>query len=190
MDDAWELVEHCNKYYAQGEPDAEIPECCGMETQTLTILHRISFFGSVVGEQTVTAGGAQVDSNDFQFAPEPGVPFELQEEQEVTPEEVEQQDGDCDPWSGPIPMFENKESLVVNNAELSERSSLRALTKAGVGRGGSKNAIWTRINQEIQKMERKELFTTANRLFPEQNQRKGLVPVHVPRPSTTKCRRT
>ena len=54
-----------------------------MDTQTLTILHRkkepISFFGSVVGEQTVTAGGAHVDSDDFQFGAEPGVPFELQE---------------------------------------------------------------------------------------------------------------
>ena len=160
-----------------------------METQTLTILHPkeepISFFGSVVGEQTVTAGGAQVDSNDFQFASEPDVPFELGGEQEITPEEVEQRDGEGDPWSGPIPMFEKKGSLVVNNAELSERSSLRASREAaeflGVGRGGSKNAIWTRINQEIQKMEHRELFTTANRLFREQNQHKGLVPVHVPR---------
>ena len=189
MDDTWELVEHCNSYYTQEEPDAEIPECCGMDTQTLTILHRkkepISFFGSVIGEQTVTAGGAQVDSNDFQFSSEPNVPFELQEEQEVTAEEIEQRDGEGDPWNGPILMFENKESLVVNNTELSERSPLRALREAaeflGVGRGGSKNALWTRINQEVQEMEHKELFTTANRLFREQNQHKGLVPVHVPR---------
>ena len=161
MDDTWEPVEHCNRYYAQEEPDAEIPECCGMDTQTLTIQHRkkepVSFFGSVVGEQTVTAGGAHVDSDDFQFGAEPGVPFELQEEQEVTAEEIEQRDGEGDPWSGPIPMFENKESLVVNNADLSERSSLRALREAaeflGVGRGGSKNALWARINQEVQKME-------------------------------------
>eukprot|EP00913_Durusdinium_trenchii_P016912 g15900.t1 len=189
MDDAWELVEHCNRYYTQEEPDAEIPECCGMETQTLTILHRkkepIAFFGSVIGEQTVTAGGTQVDSNDFQFSSEPGVPFELQEQQKVTSEEVDQQDGEGDPWSGPIPMFENKESLVVNHAELNEKSPLMALREAaeflGVGRGGSKNALWTRINQEVQKMEHKELFTTANRLFREQNKHKGLVPVHVPR---------
>ena len=45
-------MEHCNRYYTQEEPDAEMPECCGMDTQTLTILHRkkepVSFFGSVV----------------------------------------------------------------------------------------------------------------------------------------------
>ena len=54
----------------------------------------------------------------------------------------------------------------------------------GVERGGSKNSLWTRINQEIQKMENKELFTAANRLFREQ----GLVPVHAPRQPSTEER--
>ena len=81
LDDTWELVEHCARYYTNEEPDGEILECGGMETQTLTILHRkkepISFFGTVIGEQTATGGGIQVDSDDFQFSGEPNVPFEL-----------------------------------------------------------------------------------------------------------------
>ena len=186
MDDAWELVEHCARYYTHEEPDGEI-----LETQTLTILHRkkepISFFGTIIGEQTATAGGTQVE-----FSAEPSVPFELSPEQEVLAEEVERQDAEGDPWSGPIPMFENKDALVINNSELSERSSLRALREAaeflGVGRGGSKNSLWTRINQEIQKMENKELFTAANRLFREQHRHQGLVPVRAPRQPSTEER--
>ena len=58
-DDTWEIVEHCNQYYTIEEPDGEIPECQGVETQVLTVLHRrkepLAFFGTVVGEQTVTA---------------------------------------------------------------------------------------------------------------------------------------
>ena len=68
-DDTWEIVEHCNQYYTTEEPDGEIPECQGIETQVLTVLHRkkepLAFFGTVVGEQTVTAGGVDVDSQDF-----------------------------------------------------------------------------------------------------------------------------
>ena len=75
QDDTWELVEHCSRYYVEGEPDGEIPECGGEETQTLTALRRkkepISFFGTLIGEQTVTAGGASVDEEQFQFASEP-----------------------------------------------------------------------------------------------------------------------
>ena len=193
LDDTWELVGHCARYYTNEEPDGEILECGGMETQTLTILHRkkepISFFGTVIGEQTATGGGIQVDSDDFQFSGEPNVPFELNPQQEVLAEEVEQQDAEGDPWSGPIPMFENKAALVINDTDLSERSSLRALREAaeflGVGRGGSKSSLWTRINQEVQKMENKELFTAANRLFREQHRHQGLVPVRAPRQPST-----
>ena len=91
MDDAWELVEHCARYYTHEEPDGEI-----LETQTLTILHwkkePISFFGTIIGEQTATAGGTQVE-----FSAEPSVPFELSPEQEVLAEEVERQDAEGDP---------------------------------------------------------------------------------------------
>ena len=73
MDKAWELVERCSRYYA------------------LTILHRkkepISFFGTLVGEKTVTVGGGQVDEESFQFAAGPAVPLQLNPEHEETPEE-------------------------------------------------------------------------------------------------------
>ena len=186
-DDTWELVEHCNQYYT-GEPDGEIIECQGVETQTLTVLHRrkepLNFFGSVVGEQTVTAGGALADSDDFQFTDEPTVPFELHPSNEVHVEEVDQMDIGGD-WDGPMPWFENKETLVVNGNELNEQSSLASLREAaeflGLGRGGSKYTLWTRLNQEVQKIEQRDMFVVANRLFKEQNRHKGLIAIRAPR---------
>ena len=55
-DGDWELVEHCRRYYTLPDPEAEIPECAGEETQVLTILQRkrepAQSFGVIVGEQT------------------------------------------------------------------------------------------------------------------------------------------
>lgn len=174
--------------YYTGEPDAEIVECQGVETQTLTILHRkkepLSFFGTVTGEQTVTAGGALADSQDFQFSEEPMVPVELDPGHELHPDEADQVDAGGE-WDGPMPWFENNETLVVNGQELSVKNSLASLREAaeflGLGRGGSKNTLWTRLNQEIQKIEHREMFIVANRLFKEQNRHKGLVAVRAPR---------
>ena len=186
-DDTWEIVEHCNQYYT-GEPDGEIIECQGIGTQTLTVLHRkkepLNFFGSVVGEQTVTAGGALADSFDFQFSDEPTVPFELDPHNELHPEEVDQLDSGGE-WDGPMPWFENKETLVVNGNELREQSSLASLRDAaeflGLGRGGSKHTLWSKLNQEVQKIEQRDMFVVANRLFKEQNRHKGLIAVRAPR---------
>lgn len=104
------------------------------------------------------------------------VPTELNPENEKTKEEVEQQDhGEL--WNGPLPMFENKEMLVVNGAELRGPSALAVLREAaeflGIGRGGSKHSLWTRLHQQVQKLENQSLFVTANRLFREENQHKG-----------------
>ena len=187
-DDTWEIVEHCNQYYTTEEPDGEIPECRGIETQVLTVLHRkkepLAFFGTVVGEQTVTAGGVDVDSQDFQFAGEPMVPQELDPQHVQQPEEMDQADVGGS-WDGPMPLFENKEMLQVNGQQLSEKSSLAHLREAaeflGLGRGGSKHSIWTRLNQEIQKIEHRDMFIVANRLYKEQNKHKGLVAIRAPR---------
>ena len=187
-DDTWEVVEHCSQYYTHEEPDGEIPECQGVETQVLTVLHRrkepLAFFGTIVGEQTVTAGGVDVDSHDFQFATEPMVPQELDPGQMQHPEETDQVDVGGS-WDGPMPWFENKELLQINGQQLSERSSLAHLREAaeflGLGRGGSKATLWTRLNQEIQKMEHREMFVIANRLYKEQNKHKGLVAIRAPR---------
>ena len=84
-----------------------------------------------------------------------------------------------------MPLFENKEMLQVNGQQLSEKSSLAHLREAaeflGWGRGGSKHSLWTRLNQEIQKIEHRDMFIIANRLYKEQNKHKGLVAVRAPR---------
>ena len=64
-------------------------------------------------------------------------------------EEVEQQDPSVS-WEGPIPILENRESLVVNGLDLNVNSSLALLRGAaeylGLNRGGSKKPIWNRLN--------------------------------------------
>ena len=106
QDGDWELVEHCSRYYTFPDPGAEIPECAGEETQVLTILHRkrepVQCFGTIVGERTATAGGANVQSSDFLFETEPPVPDELRPENQVTEEELDQHDSG-EAWDGPLP---------------------------------------------------------------------------------------
>ena len=99
-------------------------------------------------------------------------------------EEVEQQDPSVS-WEGPIPILENRESLVVNGLDLNVNSSLALLRGAaeylGLNRGGSKKAIWNRLNQKVQQMEHEELFLAANKLYQEEARNKGAIQVHMPR---------
>ena len=70
-DDSWELVEHCCRYFTLEDPESEIPECNGEETQVLTVLHKskepTKFFGTVIGEMTATSGGVNVESEEFRL---------------------------------------------------------------------------------------------------------------------------
>ena len=103
---------------------------------------------------------------------------------EQTPEEVEQQDAGVN-WDGPIPVLENRESLVVNGLELNANSSLALLKGAaeylGLNQGGSKKALWNRLNQKVQQLEYEELFLAANKLYKEEARQKGLAQVNIPR---------
>ena len=187
-DDSWELVEHCCRYFTLEDSESEIPECNGEETQVLTVLHKskepIKFFGTVIGEMTATSGGVNVEGEEFRFSGEPPVPYELQHKNETTMEKVEQQDPSVS-WEGPIPVLEDRESLVVNGFDLNVNSSLALLRGAaeylGLNKGGSKKALWNRLNQKVQQMEHEELFLAANKFYQEEARNRGAIQVHVPR---------
>lgn len=97
LDDSWELVEHCRRYFALEDPEGEIPECNGVQWRRNP--------GSYSSPQE--QGACQVlwncdwrdnsnvrwleESEDFHFASEPIVPYELQPEHEQAAGEVDQQ---------------------------------------------------------------------------------------------------
>ena len=77
-----------------------------------------------------------------------------------------------------MPVFNNRANLAVNEIDLTEHSSLATLRNAaeylGIGTGGSKETLWHKLNQQVQKIEHQQLFASANRLYKELNKRKGL----------------
>lgn len=82
-------------------------------------------------------------------------------------------------------IFDNKDSLVINGNVVTANSSLAMLRTCaefmGISRGGAKEALWTRLNQAVQKHEHHMMFETANRLYREEQLDKGLVPQQAPR---------
>ena len=190
----WELVEHCAPYFMKMSYDGEIPECEGKPTMVLTILHKmdepVSIFGALAGEETVEAGGHDADASSFAFQPEPTIPAELQ--MEVKPEEVDQPHPGGALWSDSLGNvvweFEEKDSLVVNGQVVTARSSMAMLRTCaqylGISRGGAKATLWKRLNQAVQQQEHQRMFETANRLYREEQDHKGLIPQAVPRVPT------
>ena len=51
----------------------------------------------------------------------------------------------------------------------------------GLNKGGSKKALWNRLNQKVQQLEYEELFLAANKLYKEEAKQKGVVQVNIPR---------
>ena len=189
---SWELVETCNQYYLDEEIEDEIPGC-HKPTLVLTMLHKkeesTDVLGAVCGQELVEAGGTEVNLDGFGFAEEPGVPAELLEGHK--PEELMQVDSQP-AGSKEVPEFvwefENKDSLVINGTTITVESSVVLLRAAasvlGVNQGGSKKSLWHRINQRAQILEHEESFVTANKLYMEQQWKKGLVGQSVPREPT------
>ena len=118
-------------------------------------------------------------TDNFVFAPEPGVPAEMQEG--LKPEELVQMDagrglfGDVEKFQW---TFENRDALNVGSTMVGKNSSMALLRAAadflGISKGGSKFTLWTRLNQAVQQLENQRLFQDANRLYREQEQHPGL----------------
>lgn len=74
---------------------------------------------------------------------------------------------------------------MVNGLELNANSSSALLKGAadylGLSKGGSKKALWNRLNQKVQQLEYEELFLAANKLYKEEAKQKGVIQVNVPR---------
>eukprot|EP00435_Cladocopium_sp_Y103_P000040 s2725_g1.t1 len=186
------VVEHCVLYSTKENIAGEIEECKGKPTMVMTILHSkeepLDDFGEVSGENVVPAGGRTLDASSFMFATEPSVPQELQEG--LKPEELEQLDQDRGlfkelekfEWT-----FENKDSLmVVVGSTMIKKDSSIALMRAGaeylgISKSGSKETLWTRLNQSVQKFEHQRLFQDANKLYREEMEIKGIKPQAQPR---------
>ena len=180
----WEVVEHCVPYFTKLSYDNEIVECNGKPTFVLTILHKkeepLSLFGQV-GTERINAGGAAVEAGSTFFREEAPVPPELREG--LKPEEIEQSHAGgalLETMDGFEWIFDNKDSLVVNGEVLTSNSSailLRASCEfLGLSKGGSKAALWNRLNQEVQKQEHQQMFLAANKLYREEQQMKGIIP--------------
>ena len=129
----------------------------------------------------------EADAESFAFQPESLVPQELQEG--LKPEKLSQAYPGgvlaSDDAGGIAWIFDNKESLVINGNVVTANSSLAMLRTCaefmGISRGGAKEALWTRLNQAVQKHEHHMMFETANRLYREEQLYKGLVPQQAPR---------
>ena len=181
-------MEFCNQYFVSDLLDAEIEEH-SKPTMVMTMLHKqkepMSVLGPVGGQEMVETGGVSGDPESFTFPAEPGVPLEMMEGNK--PEELEQvhqQDA-----GEPAPTFEweleNKEMLVVNGEQLAIESSMGFLRAAaeyvGISKNGSKEAIWSRLNQRVQTLEHEQLFLDSNRLYKDEQWKQGLVGQSVPR---------
>ena len=169
--------------------DEEIPECNG-PTMVLTMLHKcdepFSVLGAVGEQEFVETGGANGDANLFAFPEEPNVPAELMESSK--PEEV----GQVDPRGSGVetaPVFEwqfaNKDTLMVNEEILTIDSSINLLRAAaeflGVSKNGSKETLWSRLNQRAQTLEHEQLFLDSNKIYKDEQWRQGLVGQSIPR---------
>ena len=188
-DFTWELVEFCNQYYISDYLDAEIEEC-PKPTMVLTMLHKrdepFDVLGLVGEQELVENGGSNADPSAFMFPEEPNIPAEMMEYQK--PEEVEQPDRQR-ARDEPAPIFEwefaNKDTLVVNDEPLTLESSIGFLRAAaeylGISKNGTKQQLWTRLNQKVQTLEHEQLFLDSNRLYKDEEWKQGLVGQSVPR---------
>ena len=190
-DGTWELVEHCERYYQKENVTAEIEECGGEKTLVLTMMHSsgepADVFGQVLDHEMVQAGG--VDGESLMFREEPNVPAELDPQHGVQEEEEDQQDRQLAVFDGELQwQFEEKEVLHVNDNMITAVSPVRLPRAAadflGVSKAGSKQQLWSRLNQEVQRQEHLRAFEFANKLFLEEQRHKGLVEVKAPRQPT------
>ena len=189
-DGTWELVEHCERYYQKENITAEIEECGGEKTLVLTMMHSswepADVFGQVLDHEMAQAGG--VDGESLMFREEPNVPEELDPQHEVHEEEEDQQDK-LAVFDGELQwQFEEKEVLHVNDNVITAVSPVRLLRAAAdflqLSKAGSRQQLWSRLNQEVQRQEHLRAFEFANKLFLEEERHKGLVEVKAPRQPT------
>eukprot|EP00435_Cladocopium_sp_Y103_P026822 s1787_g6.t1 len=188
-DFTWELVEFCSQYYISDNVDSEIEECT-KPTMVLTMLHKrdepLDVLGVVGEQEMVSIGGADIDASSFTFPAEPNIPAEMMETHK--PEELAQ----VDPQGirdGPAPTFEwefsNKDTLVVNDEPLTANSSIGFLRAAaeylGISKNGTKQQLWSRLNQKVQTLEHEQTFLDSNRLYKDEQWSKGLIGQSVPR---------
>ena len=167
----WEVIEHCVAYYTDLNYSEEIEECNSVKSFVLTILHKkdepLTMFGTMGDEEVVQAGGSLLEADNFVFAPEPGVPAEMQEGLKFR--------GMLDVDS--LATWRS-DALNVGSTMVGKNSSMALLRAAadflGISKGGSKFTLWNRLNQAVQQLENQQLFQDANRLYREQEQHPGL----------------
>ena len=79
----------------------------------------------------------------------------------------------------------NKDTLVVNEEGLTIDSSCGFLRAAaeflGISKDGSKEVIWSRLNQKVKILEHEQLFLAFNQLYNDEQWKLGLAGQSIPR---------
>ena len=169
----WEVVEFCEKYLEKENPFGSID---GVSTSdvVLTIMHNrdetLECLGKVLSSDGLGRKETSSGEIEFEFRGEPQIPEEIQ--QDTLLGEVEQPDhgGAAEEitWH-----FEPREVLNIDGNEITQQSSLRTLRSAaeylGVSKGGSRMALWQRLNDKAIMLEKEQAFEIANKLYKEEH---------------------
>ena len=169
----WEVIEFCEKYLEKENPFGVIDGVTSSDV-VLTIMHNreesMECLGKVLSSDGLERKEANEGEPEFEFKSEPHVPQEIQHN--ILPAEVEQPDrgGAAEEiaWH-----FEPREILNIDGNEIGQHSSLRTLRNAaeylGVSKGGSRAALWQRLNDKAIMLEKEQAFEVANKLYLEEH---------------------